>query len=38
MDKIKVILISLMTIICLLIIGIKYKKEDNDAIKFKEEY
>ena len=38
MDKFKVILISLMAIICIFIIGFKYKKEDNDAIKFKKEY
>ncbi len=38
MDKIKIVLISLMAIICIFVIGLKYPKEETDAIKFKNEY
>lgn len=38
MEKVKTIAISFLAIICLLIVTIKYTKEETDAIKFKNEY
>lgn len=38
MEKIKVIAVSALAIICLLVVTIKYTNEETDAIKFKEEY
>lgn len=38
MEKIKVIAVSALAIICLLVVTIKYTNEETDAIRFKEEY
>lgn len=38
MEKIKVIAVSALAIICLLVVTMKYTNEETDAIKFKEEY